>query len=47
MSILAPDYKVPSQNTVKSRIEIMYCEKIETFILDLKKVNLYVISVDY
>jgi hypothetical protein len=26
MSILAPDYKVPSRNTVKSRIEMMYCD---------------------
>jgi hypothetical protein len=24
--ILAPDYKVPSRNTVKSRIEMMYCD---------------------
>jgi hypothetical protein len=26
MSILAPDYKVPSRYTVKSRIEMMYCD---------------------
>jgi hypothetical protein len=26
MSILAPDYKVPSQKTVTSRIEMMYCD---------------------
>jgi hypothetical protein len=27
MSILAPDYKVPSQKTVTSRIEMMYCDR--------------------
>jgi hypothetical protein len=26
MGILAPDYKVHSRNTVKSRIEMMYCD---------------------
>jgi hypothetical protein len=31
MSNLAPDYKVPSRNTVKSRIEMIYCDRKEEF----------------
>ena len=46
MSILAPDYKVPSRNTVKSRIEMMYCDRKEKFILDLKEVKSVSLTTD-
>jgi len=46
MSILAPDYKVPSRNTVKSRIEMMYCDRKEKFISDLKEVETVSLTTD-
>jgi hypothetical protein len=46
MSNLAPDYKVPSRNTVKSRIEMMYCDRKEEFISDLKEVESVSLTTD-
>jgi hypothetical protein len=46
MSNLAPDYKVPSGNTVKSRIEKMYCDRKEEFISDLKEVESVSLTTD-
>ena len=46
MSNLAPDYKVPSRNTVKSRIEKMYCDRKEEFISDLKEVESVSLTTD-
>ena len=46
MSTLAPDYKVPSRNTVKSRIKMMYCGRKEKFISDLKEVKSVSLTTD-
>ena len=46
ITIIAPEFKIPSRNTIKSRIEKIYCDKKEKLITELDQIE-YVSLITY
>lgn len=46
MTIFAPELKIPSCNTIKSRIEKVYCNKKEKLITELDQIEYVSLTTD-
>lgn len=46
MTIIAPEFKIPSRNTIKSRMEKVYCDKKEKLITELDQIEYVSLTTD-
>jgi hypothetical protein len=46
MKIIAPEFKIPSRNTIKSRIEKVYCDKKGKLITELDQIEYVSLTTD-
>ena len=46
MTIIAPEFKIPSRNTIKSRIEKVYCDKKDKLTTELDQIEYVSLTTD-